>query len=42
MVWENVWAAPFVDAVRDADGILLAAGRIPAAVVEEAMAEIVA
>jgi hypothetical protein len=42
MVWENVWAAPFVDAVRDADGILLAAGRIPAAVVEEAMAETVA
>jgi hypothetical protein len=41
MVWENVWAAPFVDAVRDADGILLAAGRIPAAVVEEAMAETV-
>jgi Family of unknown function (DUF6325) len=39
MVWENVWAAPFVDAVRDADGILLAAGRIPAAVVEEAMAQ---
>jgi hypothetical protein len=42
MVWENVWAAPFVDAVRDADGIMLAAGRIPAAVVEEAMAETVA
>ena len=42
MVWENVWAAPFVDAVRDADGIMLAAGRIPAAVVEEAMAESVA
>jgi hypothetical protein len=41
MVWENVWAAPFVDAVRDADGIMLAAGRIPAAVVEEAMAETV-
>lgn len=42
MVWENVWAAPFVDAVRAADGIMLAAGRIPAAVVEEAMAETVA
>ena len=41
MVWENVWAAPFVDAVRAADGIMLAAGRIPAAVVEEAMAEAV-
>jgi len=42
MVWENVWAAPFVQSVRDADGILLAAGRIPAAVIEEAMAETVA
>lgn len=41
MVWENVWAGPFVEAVRDADGILLAAGRIPAAVIEEAMAETV-
>ena len=41
MVWENVWAAPFVDAVRAADGVMLAAGRIPAAVVEEAMAETV-
>ena len=42
MIWENLWAAPFVAAVRDADGILLAQGRIPAAVVEEAMAETVA
>ncbi len=38
LVWENVWAAPFVDAVRDADGIMLAAGRIPADVIEDAMA----
>jgi hypothetical protein len=38
LVWENVWAAPFVDTVRDADGIMLAAGRIPADVVEETMA----
>ena len=38
LVWENAWAAPFVEAVRQADGILLAAGRIPAAVIEDAMA----
>ena len=38
LVWENLWAAPFVDAVRDADGILLAGGRIPADVIEDAMA----
>jgi hypothetical protein len=42
IVWENAWAAPFVQAVRDADGILLAAGRIPADVIEEVMAETVA
>jgi len=41
LLWENLWAAPFVQSVRDADGILLAAGRIPAEVVEEAMASAV-
>jgi hypothetical protein len=41
LVWENVWAAPFVDAVRGADGILLAGGRIPADVIEDTMASAV-
>ena len=41
LVWENLWAAPFVDAVRDADGILLAGGRIPADVIEDVMASAV-
>jgi hypothetical protein len=38
MIWENVWAARFAKSLRDADGILVANGRIPAALVEELMA----
>jgi len=37
LVWEDVWAAPFADAVRGADGIVLEGGRIPHAIIEEAM-----
>ena len=39
MIWENVWAARFAKSLRDADGILIANGRIPAVLVEELMAE---
>jgi uncharacterized protein YuzE len=42
MVWENAWAADFAKSLRDADGILLGQGRIPAAFLEEIMAEGVA
>lgn len=38
MIWENVWAARFAKSLRDADGILIANGRIPAALVEDLMA----
>jgi len=38
MIWENVWAARFAESLRNADGILIANGRIPAALVEEVMA----
>jgi hypothetical protein len=38
MIWENVWAAEFAKSLRNANGILIANGRIPAAVVEELMA----
>jgi hypothetical protein len=38
MIWENAWAATFAKALRDADGVLIANGRIPAVLVEEAMA----
>lgn len=30
LVYENVWAAPFVDAIRRSGGELVASGRIPA------------
>ena len=39
MIWENVWAERFAQSLRNADGILVANGRIPAALVEEIMAE---
>jgi len=39
MVWENVWASRFAKSLRDADGVLIANGRIPVPVIEEAMAE---
>ena len=38
MIWENVWAAEFAKSLRNADGILIANGRIPAAMVEELIA----
>ena len=38
MIWENAWAAEFAKSLRNADGILIANGRIPAALVEEVMA----
>jgi hypothetical protein len=37
MIWENVWAAEFAKTLRNADGILIANGRIPAVLVEELM-----
>ena len=37
IVWENLWATEFADAVRDAGGVLLASDRIPAAVFELAL-----
>ncbi len=38
MIWENVWASEFAKSLRNADGILIANGRIPAVLVEELMA----
>ena len=37
LVWEDLWAAPFVSAVRQAGGVLLAHDRIPVDVLEEVM-----
>jgi hypothetical protein len=38
MIWENTWAAAFAESLRNADGILIANGRIPVPVIEELMA----
>lgn len=38
LVWENVWAARFAEAVRSANGYVIANERIPHAVIEAALA----
>jgi uncharacterized membrane protein len=38
LLWEDCWATPFAEAIRDADGIILAGGRIPHVVIEAALA----
>jgi hypothetical protein len=42
MIWENVWAARFAKSLRNADGVLVANGRIPAPLIEELMGSSVA
>jgi len=37
MVWENLWAKPFVDALRNAEGVLLGYEHIPMDVISAAM-----
>lgn len=39
LVWENIWATRFAEAVRAADGVVIANERIPHALVEAALAE---
>jgi uncharacterized membrane protein len=38
LLWEDVWATPFVEAVRNAGGVLLEGARIPQELIEEAEA----
>ena len=38
MIWENTWAASFAESLRNADGVLIANGRIPVPMIEELMA----
>jgi uncharacterized membrane protein len=35
LLWEDVWATPFVEAVRNAGGVLIEGSRIPHDLVEE-------
>ena len=37
LVWEDTWAAPFANAVRDANGVILEGARIPHEFVEAAV-----
>ena len=40
LIWEDTWAIPFVDAVRQSGGILLEGGRIPHDIIEPALTEL--
>jgi hypothetical protein len=38
LVWEDVWATPFADALRESGGVLLEGGRIPHDIIEPVLA----
>jgi hypothetical protein len=40
IVWEDVWAKPLSDAVRESGGVVVDSARIPAPLVEAALAEL--
>ena len=40
IVWEDLWAAPLVEAVRESGGVVIDTARIPADLVETALAEL--
>ena len=40
IVWEDVWAQPLADAVRASGGVVVDSARIPAPLVEAALAEL--
>jgi Family of unknown function (DUF6325) len=40
LLWEDIWAAPFAEAVRDSGGVLLEGGRIPHELAQEAFARL--
>ena len=42
LIWEDVWAAPFVEAMRDSGGVLIEGSRIPHDLIEAAEAELAA
>jgi hypothetical protein len=42
LVWEDVWAAPLVEAMRRADGVVLEGARIPHELVQAAVDELAA
>ena len=40
LVWEDLWAKEFAEAVRGSGGVIIAGERVPAQIVEEALAAI--
>jgi Family of unknown function (DUF6325) len=40
LIWEDVWAVPFADAVRQSGGVLLEGARIPAELITPALADL--
>jgi uncharacterized membrane protein len=40
IVWEDLWAAPLVEAIRESGGVVVDTARIPADLVETALAEL--
>jgi hypothetical protein len=37
LIWEDTWAAPFAEAVRNANGVILEGARVPREVIEQVM-----
>jgi len=37
LIWEDTWAAPFAEAVREANGVILEGARIPHEVIQTAL-----
>ena len=37
LIWEDTWATPFAEAVRNANGVILEGARIPREIIEEAV-----
>jgi len=42
LIWEDLWAAPFADALRHSGGVVLEGGRIPREVIDAAAAAVAA
>jgi Family of unknown function (DUF6325) len=42
IVWEDVWARPLADAVRESGGVVVDSARVPAPLVEAALEELAA
>jgi hypothetical protein len=40
LIWEDTWAAPFAQAVRDANGVILEGARIPREIIEQVMSSL--